>query len=193
MSSERSARGQNLKKYRQSRNMTLQQLSDLTGISVGFLSKIERGVGNPTSNTIQKISYALQITANELIGTGTPAEEETGTVLEESGSFIIREDDREVIYGLTNTFKFESIFEGNPHFKVNVMTICQDAAEQVYSIHSYDEFGIVTSGTLSVDLDNGREHYELTAGQCIMIRAQTYHSVKNTAKEPCITYWIEIL
>ena len=49
-----------IKKYRISRNMTLKDLSDRTGISVGDLYHLENGSRtNPSQEVMDKISKAL--------------------------------------------------------------------------------------------------------------------------------------
>ena len=49
-----------IKKYRNSKNMTLKDLSDRTGISVGYLSHLENGTRkNPSQEVMDKISKAL--------------------------------------------------------------------------------------------------------------------------------------
>lgn len=49
-----------IKKYRKSKNMTLKDLSDRTGISVGYLSHLENGSrSNPSQEVMEKISIAL--------------------------------------------------------------------------------------------------------------------------------------
>ena len=49
-----------MKEIRKEIGMTLEQLSEKTGISVGYLSHLERGTrDNPTICIMDKISYAL--------------------------------------------------------------------------------------------------------------------------------------
>lgn len=49
-----------IKKYRKSKNMTLKDLSDRAGISVGYLSHLENGTrNNPSQEVMEKISKAL--------------------------------------------------------------------------------------------------------------------------------------
>lgn len=190
MDADRIARGRKIKEFRQKKKLTLQQLSELSGISVGFLSKIESGVGNPTANTIQKISYALKITTNELMA--PTAEGRTGETAIPAESFRLGMEDRQLIYSVTNSFRLESLFEENPHFKINVMTFDGGFKEKMTSVHSYDKLGIVAKGTLCIDLEGGN-HYELTEGECIMIRAQTKHTSSNQSLAPCVSYWVEIV
>lgn len=49
-----------LKKYRLEQNMTLQELSILSQVSIGYLCHLENGTRcNPSYKTMQKISFAL--------------------------------------------------------------------------------------------------------------------------------------
>ncbi len=57
----------NLKKLRTDRNLSLGQLSELSGVSKVMLSQIDKGESNPTINTIWKIANGLQVTYTKLI------------------------------------------------------------------------------------------------------------------------------
>jgi transcriptional regulator with XRE-family HTH domain len=50
----------NMKEKRKQKKITLDQLSAITKISKGDLSKIENGKGNPTIKTYRKIAAALE-------------------------------------------------------------------------------------------------------------------------------------
>ena len=47
--------GSTLRSLRQQHGLTLQEMAEKTGLSAGFLSKIERGASQPTINNLQKI------------------------------------------------------------------------------------------------------------------------------------------
>jgi len=51
--------GKNIKERRKTLQVTQSQLSELAGISVNTLYKIERGQANPTLNTLAKIANTL--------------------------------------------------------------------------------------------------------------------------------------
>ena len=56
-----------MKKFRKERGMTLEKLSLKTGISVGYLSHLERGTReNPTSIIMDKIAKALGKSVQEV-------------------------------------------------------------------------------------------------------------------------------
>ena len=53
--------GQRLKAARQNRNMTLDGLAEITGVSKPMLGQIERGRSSPTVNTLWKIATGMKI------------------------------------------------------------------------------------------------------------------------------------
>lgn len=55
-----------LKKVRLEKNMTLETLANLSGISKGHLSKIERQERDPKLSTIIQIATALKVDIEEL-------------------------------------------------------------------------------------------------------------------------------
>ena len=107
--------GERIKQLRQERGLTLRQLAAKTGLSLGYLSKVERDLSKPSYSTVQSICYALEMTANPFM---LPQQEEQDTE-NASASYMIPSNRRSLIYGATNLFQFESVFEDNPHFKLN--------------------------------------------------------------------------
>ncbi len=53
--------GREVHEYRSRRGMTVSDLAELTGLSVGMLSKIENGVTSPSLTTLQALSGALSV------------------------------------------------------------------------------------------------------------------------------------
>ncbi len=51
----------NLRTIRESRNFSLDQLSELTGVSKSMLRQIETGKSSPTISTIWKIANGLRV------------------------------------------------------------------------------------------------------------------------------------
>lgn len=51
----------NIKKVREKKNITQEQLSQSTGLHITLISKYERGVVDPTAESIYKIAKALDI------------------------------------------------------------------------------------------------------------------------------------
>lgn len=58
----------NLKTIRKSRNLTLTKLSQISSISISYLSELEKGKYEATESKIIRLSLAMNITPNELLG-----------------------------------------------------------------------------------------------------------------------------
>lgn len=52
--------GKKIRGLRRSKELTQERLAELAGISLQNIGDIERGKGNPTLETVEKISFALQ-------------------------------------------------------------------------------------------------------------------------------------
>ncbi|MFP3928927.1 MAG: helix-turn-helix domain-containing protein, partial [Desulfobacteraceae bacterium] len=53
--------GKRIRAQRLKRSLTLKQLSEMTGLSIGFLSEIERGISEPSMASLRKIREALGV------------------------------------------------------------------------------------------------------------------------------------
>ncbi len=80
-----------LRLLRKQKNLTIGEVSQRSGISHAFLSKLERNLGNPELATLSKLAAALGLSSAELIKI---AELKTGAVqkavTDESAPFIFR-------------------------------------------------------------------------------------------------------
>ncbi|MBD2487769.1 helix-turn-helix domain-containing protein [Aulosira sp. FACHB-615] len=66
MSNLRTRFGRRLRQIRRLKNLTQQQLAEATGISVEFLSNIERGINAPSFDTLEKLVEVLNVSYVDL-------------------------------------------------------------------------------------------------------------------------------
>jgi transcriptional regulator with XRE-family HTH domain len=57
--------GKRLRKLRRNKDITQEQLAEMIGVSVDFVSKIERGLNAPSFDNVQKIAAVLEVDASE--------------------------------------------------------------------------------------------------------------------------------
>lgn len=60
-----------LREIRRERGLTIEQLSDLTGLSKSFISQIETGKRDPGANSMQVFADALRVKVTDLLDTGS--------------------------------------------------------------------------------------------------------------------------
>lgn len=67
MSNIRAVFGEQIRILRYDKNMTQEQLAEISDISVSFLGEIERGRKSPTIETVEKLAMALNISMSRLM------------------------------------------------------------------------------------------------------------------------------
>jgi XRE family transcriptional regulator, regulator of sulfur utilization len=149
MSQERGVRmtsglmGITLKKIRKEQKLTLKDLAQQTGVSISFLSQVERGKSSVTLESLKKIADALGV--NPSIFFAEDHGQEALDIRQES--FFYRD--------LSNGVKDAS-------FSPIMVTLNPGENEGEPFSHSGHEFLFVLEGVLTVEVD----------GQCIELREQ---------------------
>lgn len=92
--------GDRFKELRKEKNLTLKELSEKTGLSIGYLSNLERNISSPTLEYMQRICEILGVSITELLA---PEKEE---------HTLIKKDDRVTLLD-NDILKCESINYGN--------------------------------------------------------------------------------
>lgn len=70
MASLRVQFGRHLRRMRRSRDLTQEQFSESIGISVDFLSLMERGINAPSFETLERIARVLKVRVCDLFDFG---------------------------------------------------------------------------------------------------------------------------
>ena len=95
--------GQRLRLIRKEHKLTLKELSQLSRLSVPYLSDMERGVVNPSIDTLQKVATAYNVSVKDLIS-GVEGLGESSSTDYPKGfrSFL---EQYETPHGITNDWK----------------------------------------------------------------------------------------
>lgn len=176
-----------LKELRQSHRYTLVQLSEKTGYTASFLSQIERGLKEPSLNTLRKLSECLEVPMFSFFASGGEENED----LSAGGSYsIVRQNARRSVHIPGLTVRCEAltpqVFSGNGRsLRGMVYTIREGewCSEGMVS-HTYDECTYVISGNLKASLPNAET--ELREGDCIYVHASTRHNFQNCGSRDCV-------
>ncbi len=166
---------QNIKALRLARDMTLDDLSGLTGLSKGYLSKIERSGKLPPFSTLNRIAAALGIETVSLM-TGQP--EPTDTRLA-----IVRKNERKVIVtrGSLYGYKYETLAHTKPGKNMEPYIIEPAFEEKAIFQHEGEELLFVLKGKHEFTYDG--QKYIMNEGDCVYFDSGVPHTGRSLGKQ----------
>lgn len=157
-----------IKALRIERNLTLKEMSDQTGLSLSFLSQIERGASSLSISSLKKISDALGIHINYFF------EEEL-----EKQTFVVRSNDHHpftTIKGSQTYSRLTGQFN-NRRLEPLKVTLPPGMHEEHSHSHNGEEFYYVLDGEVVFYLN--REKYHLYKGDTIHFPSNLIHQWEN--------------
>jgi len=160
--------GNKLKDIRNKRNLSLDEVAKLTGVSKAMLGQIERGKSNPTVSTLWKIATGLKVSFSLFIDEN---QDDLKVIDKNDISPIIEDNNRMKLYPI---FPFDS----NKGFEIFTIELEPDC-NHISTPHNdgVEEYIIVTEGKIEMDI-NG-EKFILQKDNSIRFMANKPHSYKN--------------
>lgn len=178
--------GYKIRQYRKSRHLTLQEVAQKCGISIPFLSQIERNQARPSISTLHAIADALLVPVSDLFqnSTGSPLPEHDPTP--PGITRVVRAADRRaIIYpgvGVRNEF-----LSPNSNSRIQMMWIVmppQSSSGDIPFSHEGEECGIILQGNLETWI--GDERFVLGPGDSIYHDSRLPHISKNLGTQEVI-------
>jgi transcriptional regulator with XRE-family HTH domain len=170
---------QNIKQLRQSRNLSQEQLSRLSGVPRPTWSNLESGTANPTVSVLTKVAAALQVPVEELISPPKAVAKfypAAAIPKQRRGGIVIRKLLPDHLQGLEldrMEMAPNSQMTGSPH-RMGTREYLACEAGQVE---------LIVSG----------EKYELSAGDVVVFRGDQRHSYANRGAKVAIAYSAVVL
>ncbi|MBD1382013.1 helix-turn-helix domain-containing protein [Metabacillus arenae] len=160
----------NLSNLRKSRNLTLDQVSEFTGVSKAMLAQIEKGKSNPTVTTLWKIANGLQVSFSLFMKEDVPKVKkinikELDPVSDNEGNYLVY-----------------SFFPYHPEkkFEIYIVELKPGCSHEAKS-HLGEEYLLIKEGKLTVNLQ-GKEHV-MESGDALQFTGMTPHSYINSTDE----------
>ena len=177
------ALGAQVRVLRKQRGLTLERLSELSGLSTGIVSQVERGMANPSFATLAQLAHGLDISVARLLH-----------VPDEARSPVVRKAERRRLDGHGVGVEPDALYELlTPDLQGALEMLWletppgHDTSAAPFT-HNGEEAGVVLSGSLDVFLDGVRHH--LDAGDSIQYSSTLSHWYRNVGDEPCTAIWV---
>jgi DNA-binding transcriptional MerR regulator/quercetin dioxygenase-like cupin family protein len=170
-----SAVGSHLRQLRVRRKSSLAEVARAVGISVGFLSAMERSQMSGSVGTLRKLARFYKTNILDFF-------DATG-----SSSRQVRPEQRKVLQAGPGV-RMELLAWGNTVMEPHLFRVAPDAGSGDSYTHEGEEFMYVLRGELSITLE--KEEYRLKAGDSFYFESATPHHWKNPGRAETWVLWV---
>lgn len=172
--------GADLRALRKARGLTLTEMADELGRSVGWLSQVERDKSEPSISALRQIAEVLDVSVSSLFGQDAVPFEEQG--------YVVRATARRPIgsraAGLVEQLLSPDLTDD---FEVVHSTFEPGASLETLVKRPTQEVGYIVSGRLDICIDGA--WHTLGEGDSFRIRGEQYRW-KNPYRDPAVVIWV---
>lgn len=154
--------GERLRRLRLKSHKTLKEVSGATGLSISFISALERGGSGASVASLRRLAGAYGVTMREVFGADL-----------EEGSPLVREEERPAMRW-DNGVTFEEMTAGEKVMDPSYVRIPPGTGSEGFYSHAGEEFVYVVSGTLYVELKEAGT-YAVGPGDTLYFPSTTPH------------------
>ena len=174
---------QRVKRMRQERAWSLDQLAGVSGVSKSMLSQIERNQANPTLAVTCKIAQAFSMSLAEFVEMSSAS----------SSVHVIRADDREHLYRSDKAVEIRTLSPLNLEKDVEFYQVRLKPGGALKSAAHFQgtrEFLTVEQGKVRIQSSN--DSAELSKGDSTTYRADVPHAIENLGKGEATVFLVVI-
>jgi transcriptional regulator with XRE-family HTH domain/transposase-like protein len=168
--------GERFRRLRTRRGLSLAQVARATGVSVGFLSALERGQMRSSIATLRRIARFYR---TNILSFFEAAEENPR---------LVRPAQRKILE-TTPGVRMELLAWGHTAMEPHLFRIRPGGGSGESYAHEGEEFLHVLRGNFEIWL-NGGEHYRLKPGDSLYFESSTPHRWKNPGRSEAWLLWI---
>ena len=159
--------GKNIRRMRQAAGHSLDAFAQLTGLSKGYLSKLENSEKSPPVSTLIVIAEVLKTTLSDIFNEGT----------ETISASLVKKGERKPMArnGTFFGYSYETLAHKYPHKSMEpyLLTIPAGSTESAVFQHKGEELMFVLQGTMH--FHHGTEEYMVEEGDCIYFDSGVEH------------------
>ncbi len=156
------AMGERLRRLRTRAHKTLKEVAQATGLSISFISALERGGSGASIASLRRLAGAYGVTMRELFGADL-----------EQSSPLVRGADRPVMRW-DNGVRFEEMASGEKVMDPSYIRVPPGAGSEGFYSHNGEEFVYVVSGVLFVELKD-QNTFRVGPGDTLYFSSTTQH------------------
>lgn len=175
--------GMEMRQLRKGRNLSLEDVAQSAGVSVGLVSQVERGITSPSIRSLRALAEALDIPVTWFFLNGDPPpERELGTIVHPPNRRILTLRHKGVV---------KELLTPDLLGKLQLLMIYMDpdgSTGPEANSHHGEECGLVLAGNINLHL--GDELFPLEEGDSFRFDSTRPHYIHNTHSTPARVLWI---
>jgi DNA-binding transcriptional MerR regulator/mannose-6-phosphate isomerase-like protein (cupin superfamily) len=168
--------GQRFRRLRTRRGLSLAQVARATGLSVGFLSALERGQMRSSIATLRRVARYY---GTNILSLFEPAGENPR---------LVRPQHRKILE-TTPGVRMELLAWGNTAMEPHLFRVKPKGGSGESYAHEGEEFLHILRGEFEIWL-NSKEHYRLKTGDSLYFESSTPHRWRNPGRTETCLLWI---
>jgi DNA-binding transcriptional MerR regulator/quercetin dioxygenase-like cupin family protein len=168
--------GARLRRLRLARGFSLARVAEAAGVSVGFLSALERGHMSASVATLRKLARFYK---QNILALFDPSQSNPGRV---------RPADRKVLEAGPGV-RMELLSWGNTVMEPHLFRIAPAAGSGESYAHAGEEFLYILKGAIEIELD-GADKLRLEEGDSFYFESSTQHCWMNPGKKEAWVIWV---
>ena len=171
--------GADIRALRKARKMTLVELADALGRSVGWLSQVERDKSHPAIADLGRMAEVLDVSISSFMQVGALPDEE---------GLIVRSHARRPI-GSRTAGLTEALLSPDLTDDFEMIHSVFDPGSRITEPMSRptQEVGYIISGKFEIEV--GDKTFKLNEGDSFRLRGEPFFWANN-AQEPCVIIWV---
>lgn len=175
--------GVRLKALRRERKLSLHSLAELSGLSTGMLSQIERGLSSPSIRSLRLLGVALRVPISWFFA--LPEHGETP-----ESRYITRRGHRRLLKLSPTGVMKELLSPGPSDFMEMYELLLQPGGSSGTDFYSHqgEKAGVVVTGKMQLWLDD--QAYVLQEGDSFQFPSMLPHRFDNPGREPARVIWM---
>jgi transcriptional regulator with XRE-family HTH domain len=165
-----------IRQRRKKLSMTMQELADTAGVSVGYVSQIERDMAVPTLGTLAQIADALGVEIEYFVKSQKPTDA------------ISWADGRQKFFMGGSSVRYEAVTNQYPGSEISSFILNVPAKYESETVsHEGEEIIFVLEGMIHQVLDG--QIFEMRSGDCLHFDGAAPHSWSNPTDQEARVLW----
>ncbi|WP_460449671.1 cupin domain-containing protein [Alsobacter sp. SYSU BS001988] len=176
--------GARIRALRQARGLRLAEVAARTGLSIGYLSQVERGISSPSLRVLTTLAAPLGVTYADLFrpaAAGAPGD-----------SVVVRRDERNSL-GLWRTGIEKQLLSPAAGSRLNLYEVVLEpggtSGDELY-VHGGEEAGLVLEGEMRLTVED--QSWRLRAGDSFRFASSRPHRFDNPGPRVARVVWVNV-